>query len=345
MGLDQCVLDVRKEKISVDQLKASLDCTHLNGREYMYPCLHPDYPPNYAISDNSMFVFSSPKGMLVLLLYVDDILLTGSSSSLIDSLITSLKQEFAMKELGELGYFLRIEAVRGPDSIVLTLQYLTITKPDICFGVNYVSQFMHSPSDIHLQLVKKILRYLKGTIGLGITLKKDSLQHLKAYTDSDWVGYPDTRRSTSGYAVFLGNNLVSWSTKKKTIVSKFSAEAEYKCMSVAFGELKWLVDMLSELHVSVETPTLLLCDNTSVLSFASNPVFHARTKHIEIQYHTIRELVEQGFLRLQHIASEDQITDIFTKGLCFPSFFKLLQSLMGVQLQGISFGTSAEITS
>ncbi|XP_026383418.1 uncharacterized protein LOC113278911 [Papaver somniferum] len=173
-------------------------------------------------------------------------------------------------------------------SIVGSLHYLTIIRPGICFPMNYVSQLMHSPTDVHLQLVKRILRYSKGTIGLGITLRKDNLHTLKAYTDSEWASCPDTRRSTSGYKVFLGSNLVSWSSKKQPTVSKSSAKAEYKCLFVASAELKCLVDLLSELHIFVLTPTILLCDNTSALSLASNLVFHARTKHIEIQYHTVR---------------------------------------------------------
>ncbi|XP_026416301.1 uncharacterized protein LOC113311711 [Papaver somniferum] len=144
-------------------------------------------------------------------------------------------------------------------TIVGSLQYLTITRPDICFGVNYVSQFMHSPTDIHFQLVKRNLIYLKGTIGLGITLRRDSLKHLKAYTDLNWAGCPHTKRSTSGYAVFLGSNLISWSSKKQPTVSKSSTEAEYKCLSVDSAELK-----------------------------------NGLTKHIEIQYHTVRELVEKA---------------------------------------------------
>ncbi|XP_026400525.1 uncharacterized protein LOC113296434 [Papaver somniferum] len=283
------------------------------------------------VSDNSMFVKSTGSDILVLLLYVDYILLTGSSSVLISEIITSLKKEFAMKELGDLAYFLGIEIVIHSDFIVLTqkkytlellekanlldckacdtpvvkasrlsihdgvkldnpfhfitlvgaLQYLTVTRPDICFAVNYVSQFMHSPSDLHLQLVKRILRYLKGTVGLGITLNKCDVTILKAYTDSDWAGCPDTRRSISGFAIFLGSNLVSWSSKKQPTISKSSAEAKYKCLSVASAELQWLSYLLNDLHVVVKS-VLLLCDNTSALALATNPVFHARTKHIEI---------------------------------------------------------------
>ncbi|XP_026426173.1 uncharacterized protein LOC113322319 [Papaver somniferum] len=326
--------------------------------------INPYYPSNYkSVSDNSMFVCTSKDGMLVLLLYVDDILLTGSSSILMNDLIISLRKEFAMKELEELGYFLGLEAVRNPTSITLTqnkytlelldkaklldskpcdtpvvkgarlsihdgvkldnvtdyraivggLQYLTMKRPDICFVVNYVSQFMHFPSDLHLQLVKRILRYLKGTIGLGITLTKGSLCALKAFTDSDWDGCPDTRRSTSGFAVFLGPNLVSWSSKKQPTISKSSAEAEYKCLSVASAELKWISYILADLHVKLDSPALLLCENISAL--ATNPVFQARTKHIEIQYHTVRELVDEGFLELHHITSENQIAYLFIKGL------------------------------
>ncbi|XP_026378433.1 uncharacterized protein LOC113272854 [Papaver somniferum] len=353
----------------VKQLDVSNAFLHGFLDEYVYMSqpqgfINPDYPPDFkSVSDNSMFVLHSQSGILVLLLYVDDILLTGSSVMMIDALITSLKQEFAMNELGNLGYFLGIEAVRNNDSLVLTqkkytsellyktnmldckscdtpvvkdprvslhdgtvldniseyrtvvgsLQYLTVTRPDICFAVNYVSQFMHKPTYIHMQLVKRILRYFKGTLGVGITLKKSSLTTLRAYTDSDWAGCPDTRRSTSGYALFLGSNLISWSSKKQPIVSKSSAEAEYKCLSVASAELKWLVDLLYDLHISVTSPPLLLCDNTSALALASNPVFHARKKHIEIQYHIVRELVESGFLELQHISSEDQLDDLFSR--------------------------------
>ncbi|XP_026395985.1 uncharacterized protein LOC113290614 [Papaver somniferum] len=108
-------------------------------------------------------------------------------------------------------------------ALVGALQYWTVTRPDISFGVNYVSQFMHSPTDLHLQLVKSILGYLKGTIGMGITLLKGSVCSLRAYFDSDWAGFPDTRRSTSGFVVFLGPNMVSWSSKKHPTVSKSSA--------------------------------------------------------------------------------------------------------------------------
>ncbi|XP_026399664.1 uncharacterized protein LOC113295548 [Papaver somniferum] len=132
----------------------------------------------------------------------------------------------------------RLENASEYMKIIDSLQYLTITRPDICFGVNYVPQFMHSPTVVHLHLTKRILRYLKGTTGLGITLRKHSLQNLKSYTNSHWEDCPDTMRSTFGYAVFLCSNLVSWSSKKQPTVSKSSAEAEYKYLSVASADLQ-----------------------------------------------------------------------------------------------------------
>ncbi|XP_026442778.1 uncharacterized protein LOC113342441 [Papaver somniferum] len=174
-------------------------------------------------------------------------------------------------------------------TLVGSLQYLTMTRPDIAFGFNYVSQFMHAPTDIHFLLVKRILRYLKGTIGLGLTLRKGDLSSVKAYIDSDWAGCPDTRRSTSDYAVFIGSSLICWSSKKQPTVSRSSAEAEYKRLSAAASELEWLSNVFKELHTSVNLSMQVFCDNTSAICLASNPVFHARAKHIEVQYHVARD--------------------------------------------------------
>ncbi|XP_026442045.1 uncharacterized protein LOC113341352 [Papaver somniferum] len=215
-------------------------------------------------------------------------------------------------------------------TIIGGLQYLTHNRPDICFGVNYVSQFMHAPTDCQLLLVKRILRYLKGSIGQGLTIHPGDVTSLKGYIDPDWAGCADTRRSISGYGVFLGSSLISWSSKKHHTVSKSSVEAEYKDLSVATAELKWISYVQNDLHVPLQLPVQLHCVNTSAIALSANPVFHARIKHIEIKYHTVRELIESVFLVVSHVLSEEQIADIFTKGLCFPSHSILLHLLLDV---------------
>ncbi|XP_026434757.1 uncharacterized protein LOC113332427 [Papaver somniferum] len=143
-------------------------------------------------------------------------------------------------------------------TIVGSLQYLTITRPDIAYGVNYVSQFMHALKNIHMLLVKMILRYLKGSINLGLVLIKGDRSAITAFTDSDWARSPDTRRSTSGYAIFMGNSLISWSSKKQPTVSRSSAEEDYKSLSVVASELEWLSNLFKELHISVTYPITIL---------------------------------------------------------------------------------------
>ncbi|XP_026436207.1 uncharacterized protein LOC113334084 [Papaver somniferum] len=239
--------------------------------------------------DHSLFIYNSPKGVMYLLLYVDDIILTGSLGTLLNSLISALSIEFKMKDLGSLYYFLGIEVTRNchTNSLLLTqnkyclellvkddmvdckpcstpvakgtrcslydgdplqdplhyrslvggLQYLTMTRPDIDFVVSYVSQFMHKPTTAHLQLVKRILQYLKGSLGSGIVLGSSDISTVTAYSDSDWAGCPDSRRSTSGYAVFLGCSFISWTSKKQPTVSRSSAEAEYKSLANTSSEM------------------------------------------------------------------------------------------------------------
>ncbi|XP_026417442.1 uncharacterized protein LOC113312925 [Papaver somniferum] len=277
-----------------------------------------------------MFVYVAGSEMMILLLYVDDIILTGSSESFIYHLISYLSAAFTMKDLGDLHFFLGLEATRSIDSILLTQRkytlelldkekmlecnpcstpvakgprYLCLTRPDICFAVNYVSQYMHAPTDVYLLLVKRILRYLKGSIGLGITMRKGDITTLTAYTDSDRGNCPETARSTSGYAIFLGSSLISWSSKKQPTVSRYTAEAEYKGLSVATAELEWLSSILSELHIALAKPITLYCDNTSVIYLSANPISRSREKHIKIHYHVVRELITSGFLPAQHIAS------------------------------------------
>ncbi|XP_026429814.1 uncharacterized protein LOC113326268 [Papaver somniferum] len=214
-------------------------------------------------------------------------------------------------------------------SLVGGFQYLTLTRPDISYAVNYVSQFMHFPTETHLQLAKRILRYTKGSLGQGITLSSTgNFSELVAYCDSDWSGRPDTRKSTSGYCVFVGGNLVSWSSKKQHTISRSSTEAEYWGLANVATEILWLSYLFEELFVYLFIPCKLYCDNMGAGSLTENPIFHARTKHIEVDYHMIRDLVKSDFLKVSYIHTLSQIADLFTKGLLKSQFSLLKNKLM-----------------
>ncbi|XP_019183561.1 PREDICTED: uncharacterized protein LOC109178368 [Ipomoea nil] len=162
--------------------------------------------------------------------------------------------------------------------IVGALQYLTITRPDLSFAVNRLCQFMHSPTDDHWGLLKRVLRYIKGTLDYGLRLTPSSSMALHAFSDSDWAGCPIDRKSTSGYAVFLGSNLISWLSRKQRAVARSSTEAEYKALADVSAEVTWVVSLLQELGLHTGQPATLWCDNLGATYLCANPVFHARTK-------------------------------------------------------------------
>ncbi|CAN6685630.1 unnamed protein product [Malus baccata var. baccata] len=182
-------------------------------------------------------------------------------------------------------------------SIVGALQYLTWTRPDLSFAVNQACQFLHCPRDSHFQAVKRILRFLKGTFDQGMWFKKSPL-HLTAYSDADWARYVLDRRFTSGYCIYLGRNLISWSAKKQHTVARSSTEDEYRSLAHTAAELTWICKIFRDVAFQLTTIPTLWCDNVSAISLASNPVFHARAKHVEIDYHYIRELVIAKLLQV-----------------------------------------------
>ena len=289
-----------------------------------------------AKSDSSLFVFQHGSDTVYLLLYVDDIVLTASSTELLRRIIEALQREFSMKDLGELHHFLGMQVQRSGDGMLLSqrqymmdildragmtdckpcstpvdtnpkmaadgdpvadaydfrsltgaLQYLTFTRPDIAYAVQQVCLHMHDPREPHLLALKRILRYIKGTLHLGLLLRPSSTPNFVVYTDADWAGCPDTRKSTSGYVVFLGDNLISWSSKCQNTISRSSAEAEYRAVANGVSEASWLCQLLSELHAPLRRATLIYCDNISAVYMSSNPVQHQRTKHIEIDLHFV----------------------------------------------------------
>jgi len=330
-----------------------------------------------SVSDTSLFVYKEGGHIAYLLLYVDDIVLTASSTALLHRITERLHSEFAMTDLGDLHHFLGISVTRSTDghflsqrqyavdllqragmaechstatpvdtraklsatdgdpvedasqyrSLAGALQYLTLTRPDIAYAVQQVCLFMHDPREPHLALLKRILRYVKGTLSTGLHIGTGPVDRLTAYSDADWAGCPDSRRSTSGYCVFLGDNLVSWSSKRQTTVSRSSAEAEYRAVAHAVAESCWLRQLLQELHMPLSSATLVYCDNVSAVYMTANPVHHRRTKHIEIDIHFVRDKVSLGQVRVLHVPSSHQFADIMTKGLPVQLFTDFRSSL------------------
>lgn len=160
---------------------------------------------------------------------------------------------------------------------------------------------------------------MKNTLDYGLFYTLGSFS-INAYCDSDWAGDPDDRRSMCGYGVYVGSNLVSWSMKKQLMVSKSSTEAEYKCLVLVTAEVYWLRMLLCELQISLDSLPVVLCDNISTLALASNPIFHAWSKHIEVDYHFVSEKVANLDILLEHISTSLQPTDIFTKGYTVDRF-------------------------
>jgi hypothetical protein len=212
-------------------------------------------------------------------------------------------------------------------TIVGALQYATITRPDLAFSVNKASQFISTPIDVHWQAVKRILRYVKGTLHHGLLLRHSPQLCLNAYCDADWAGDPDDRRSTTGYVVYLGLNIVSWSSKKHVTVSRSSTEAEYRSLAMTTSELLWLQSLLTELGQLSTTMPVLWCDNLGATFLAANPVFHARTKHIELDFHFVREKLADKKLDVRFLCFDDQIADVFTKSLAKTRFHTLTVKL------------------
>jgi hypothetical protein len=327
-------------------------------------------------ADHTLFTKRSAGKIAVLIVYVDDIIMTGNDEEEIHNLKSRLAQEFEIKDLGSMRYFLGMEVARSDRGIFISqrkyildlleetgmlgckpadspieanhhlsgdmgertdkeryqrlvgrLIYLAHTRPDVSYAVGVVSQFMHDPRTPHLDAVYRILRYLKSAPGKGILFSNHGHFRLEAFTDADWAGSVDDRRSTSGYCTFLGGNLITWRSKKQSVVARSSAEAEYRAMAHGVCELLWIQTLLRDLGLSDSGPMKLYCDNKAAINIAHNPVQHDRTKHIEIDRHFIKEKLSAGVICMPFVKSGDQLADIFTKGLgsksLFPIVFKL----------------------
>ncbi|PKU68003.1 Retrovirus-related Pol polyprotein from transposon TNT 1-94 [Dendrobium catenatum] len=333
-----------------------------------------DYGFKISASDPSLFTYKSGSIRLYMLIYVDDILLTGNSTPELHKLLTNLHASFQMKNLGNLSQFLGIHTIKTKSGILLhqqsyakaiiqragmeqakpvaspisckttitsksteiyanpqlyrqivgALQYLTITRPDIQFAVQQLSQHMQLPLNSHQDSLKRLLRYLQGTSNIGIPLNRSNLT-LRGYVDADWASNQQDRKSISGYCNFLGTSLISWQVKKQNTIARSSTEAEYRALAMETTEILWLRQLLEDFHTPQPESTTVFCDNTSAIALANNPIFHARTKHIEVDCHFIRDCIKKNKISVHHISTEDQLADLFTKAL--PTHrFKLLST-------------------
>jgi hypothetical protein len=330
-----------------------------------------------AHADSSLFVKVKEAKIAIVLVYVDDLIITGDDDAEIYQTKENLSVRFQMKELGELKHFLGLEVDRTEEGLFLCQQkyakdllqrfgmleckpistpmeanaklcahagkdlqdgamyrqlvgsliYLTLTRPDISYAVGVVSRYMQQPKKPHLEVVQRILRYVKDTINYGLFYKKGDEVKIIGYCDADYAGDHDTRRSTTGYIFKIGSGVVSWCSKRQPTVSLSTTEAEYRAAAMAAQESTWLKQLMKDLHQSTDSAVPLYCDNQSAIRLAENPVFHARTKHVEVHYHFLREKVLQEELEMHQVKSEDQVADLFTKGLSTTRFQKLREQL------------------
>jgi hypothetical protein len=319
--------------------------------------------------DSNLYFKVMNDELVILLLYVDDLFLTGE-----EKLITECKKrlalEFEMKDLGLMHYFLGIEVWQSPERIFLNqgkyaveilkrfnmlecksmntpmetklkplvdtlsklidatlyrqiiglLMYLTNTRPDICFAVNTLSQFLVEPRHVHLVAAKLVMRYLKGTLDCGFSYDGDHDFKLSGYIDSDWDGSVSDRKSTSGCCFSLGSAMISWKSRKQSNIALGTTKAEYIAAYSASCEAIWLCKLLTGLFDLDMEEITILCDNQSCIKMIEDPVFHDRSKHIDIRYHYIRDMVQRGAINLQYVSTDEQVADVLTKPLSHVKF-------------------------
>jgi hypothetical protein len=205
-------------------------------------------------------------------------------------------------------------------SMIGSLLYITASRPDIMQVVGMVGHYQSAPKQIHLVFVKRIFKYLKGTMTYGLWYPRNQNFQLTAYSDADWANYVDERKSTSGGAFSLGDSLVAWISKKQGSISLSTIEVEYIATTTCCTQILWIIQTLADLKVNYTDPITIHCYNTSSISVSKNHVLHSKTKHIPIKYHFLREQVTNRVVQLNYIPSIEQIVDIFTKPLAKTPF-------------------------
>lgn len=329
-----------------------------------------------SMNDAAMYVMKKDKDLVVVSLYVDDIIITGNNSRLIEKFKDDMKLEFEMTDLGMLNYFLGMEIIQDDRGIFLSqekyscklvekfgmkdcksvntplsphgknveddeeygeptkyrsivggLLYLCTSRPDIMFASSYLSRYMSAPLTKHYQEAKRVLRYIKGTSRFGVQFTSVENPELHGYSDSDWGGSNEDKKSTSGYLFTLGSAVFCWQSSKQKTVAQSTAEAEYIAVCAAANQAIWLQRLLGEIGFNTEDGVPIYCDNKSAIAIGKNPVQHRRTKHIEIKYHFVREAEHKGLIQLKYCQGEVQLADLLTKALSTTRFEELRRKL------------------
>lgn len=290
-----------------------------------------------SLADTSLFVLRKGSHYTYLLVYVDDILITCSSKTIISVVLKQFAERFSVKDPEDLNYFLGVEAhgtnkglhlsqrkyisdllhkykmegakpvstqmsttnkltlvsgqpLKNPTEyrkLVGGLQYLLFTRLDVAFLVNRLSQFMHTPTDAHWEAAKRILRYLVGTQTHGIYFHASNELRLHGFSDADWAGDSHDYLSTGAFIIYLGQNPVSWFSRKQSGIARSSTEAEYRTVANASAEIRWICNILTELGIPVLAPPVIYCDKLGATFLCANPRFHSRMKHVALDYHFI----------------------------------------------------------
>jgi len=208
-------------------------------------------------------------------------------------------------------------------SMVGSLMYLMVaSRPDLASSVGIVSRHLSNPSEEHLTAAKRILRYVKGTKNYGLVLGPTEGPFLYGYTDADWGNDIDTRKSTTGYVFYARSGAISWCSKRQSTIALSSTEAEYIALCTSVQEAIWIRSLLVEVNYSSfdsTVPTTVYEDNQSCISLAANPIYHARTKHIDIKYHFIRDHTDKD-INIVYCPTKEMVADVLTKPLAQPAF-------------------------
>eukprot|EP00253_Pinus_taeda_P025309 PITA_25309 len=298
-------------------------------------------------SDNTVYAKKVGKSLIILVLYVDDLILTVlqskegiflSQSKYACDLLRHFHMEYCKLAPSPFQSGVKLSVTCTSPEVDATLYrqlvgkllYLTHTRLDLSFVVCLVARFMQTPRESHWKAAKRILRYVCATVQFGIHYSAEASPLLVGFTDSDWAGDTDDRKSTAGYVFTLGSGPITWACKKQAAISLSSAEAEYRGSVETSKEALWLRQILSEFAFQQQHPTTLWCDNQSAIQLCKDPVQHQRRKHIELHMHFIRKLIHDHGLEVQYCSTDDQVVDIFRKALIEAKFTKL-QFMVGVQ--------------